>query len=257
MQRSHCLNCNAAVYPQQNFCTHCGQKADIRRLTFRQLFLDFFDAVFSIEKGLFRLAKGLLMSPGATVAALVGGKRKYYVNPFTFVAICITVVLILNGWLKLNVDPTTYDPKWVAAQPVFTRSLYVIDTINFKTMDLSTLLMSPWFAFCLWIFFRKRNRNVAEITLAVMLFIAFATLLTRIFMAPLVAIAFHGDPYNWSQLIELLLQTLYISWGLGSFFNYKTFSGFFKTFGVMCLAGVVGLALEIAIICLLLAWNII
>ncbi len=204
-----------------------------------------------------RLAKGLLIEPGATVAALVGGKRKYYLNPFTFAAICITIVLLLNGWFNLNVDPTTYDPKLVAAQPVVIQATYVFDTINFKLMDLATVLMSPWFAFCLWIFFRKRDRNIAEITLAVMLFIAFATLLTRTFMIPIVVTVFNGNTYNWFQIIELLLQAIYLAWGISTFFNYKTFGGFFKVLWVVCLAGIVGIALELAIISFLIVNGII
>jgi len=257
MQKSNCLNCNSAIYPQQKFCRHCGQRTDIRRLTFGQLLIDFFRGVFSLEKAMFRLAKGLLTTPGRTATAMVEGKRKYYLNPFTFVAICITFVLLLQTWFGLTVDPTTYDPKFVASQPLYVQASYVIDAINNKMMDLSTLLMSPWFACCLWIFFRRRNRNVAEMTVATMLFIAFATLLTRIFVAPMLASTTDINIFNWIQGIELLLQTIYISWGLSLFLNYKNFGGFLKVLGVVCLAGIVGMALEFGIIMLLIVNGII
>ena len=257
MQRSNCLNCDAAIYPQQKFCRHCGQTADIKRLTFGQIFVDLVNTFFSLEKGMFRLARGLLIAPGRTLAAISAGKRKYYLNPFTFVAICITIVLLLQRWLKLSVDPTTYDPNLVALQPVYVQAEYVIDTINHKTMDLATVLMSPWFACCLWIFFRKRSRNTAEMTMAVMLLIAFATMLTRIFMGPMMAAASSESSFGWLQLIELLLQTLYLAWGLSLFLNYKTFGGFLKVLGVVCLAGIAGLALEIAVISILIVNGII
>ena len=257
MERTNCLNCNAAIYPQQKFCRHCGQKADIRRLTFGQIFLDFFQAIFSLEKGMFRLGKGLIIAPGKTVGAMVEGKRKFYLNPFTFVAICITLVLLLQNWLHLSVDPTTYDPKLVALQPVYIQAGYVIDTINHKTMDLSTILMSPWFACGLWIFFRKRKRNIPELTVAVMLFIAFETLATRIFIGPFLASTHSETTFFWLQMFELLLQAIYISWGLSLFLHYKSFGGFLKVLGVICLTGIVGMALEFAIIIILITNGII
>ena len=205
--------------------------------------------ILNAEKGLFRLVKGLTIAPGQTAAAFVEGKRKRYFNPFTFLALCLAIVVLMNNWLKPYGDPAKPDPIVMSriADP-HTMDAYLesveryanIEDFTNKNMNLATVLMGPYFAFCLWIFFRKRQRNAAEIMVAFILFIGFATLVTSLLITPWRAVYRDTGTQNILLSVDILLQTLYITWGLTWFFNYSTADGFLKVFGALCLIGLIG-----------------
>jgi len=75
MKPPNCLNCGAELLPKQKFCSNCGQKADTSRITFKSLFYDFLQVFAHADKGIYNLAKGLLLNPGKTAVEYVEGKR--------------------------------------------------------------------------------------------------------------------------------------------------------------------------------------
>src|SRR5258705_12680748 len=100
MKESHCKNCGGSLTNTQQFCPHCGQKSGIPRITTQSLVREFFQTILHAEKGIANLVRGLTTQPGIVVTEYVEGKRKKYFNPFSFLAICIGFMVLLNGWLK-------------------------------------------------------------------------------------------------------------------------------------------------------------
>jgi hypothetical protein len=230
----------------------CGQKTDTRRLGFRQLFVDFLQAFINLEKGLLRLFSGLMSNPGGTAADYAAGERKKYFNPFAFMGLCIAVMIFINGITK----PYTvhYIPDPVVLERIgdpITRQLYIesverMEKVNRfinKNMNIISTLISPYFALFLWLFFKKQERNMAEITVAYILFAAFSNLASAILLSPVLSAARNSKLYNPLLYTLLLLQTLYIAWGMKSFFRLSTVTGYFKVLGVLVLAGFAGFIL--------------
>lgn len=249
MHNAHCLNCGMALYAHQEFCSHCGQKADTRRFTFKQLLRDLLHAFMHAEKGVLRLLKGLALKPGATAAAFVEGKRKTYFNPFTFLALCIAFMVFLNNWIKPYNDPPVTNQQVLQRMPnQEMKELYVltversaeIQEFGNKYLDLISVLISPYFACIIWLFFRRRKRNAAEITVAYVLFMAFSNVLSAILISPLLNWCRSGAAYYPILFGGILLQTMYIAWGLKTFFNYRTAGGYLKVLSVLLIAGIVG-----------------
>src|SRR5260370_35990241 len=114
MQPTNCLNCGAALLASQNYCPNCGQKADTARITMRQLLFNFLQTFTHAERGLLNLMKGLAINPGRTATEYVEGKRKSYFNPFTFLAVCIAFMLLLNKWIKPYDGLPVPDPQVLA-----------------------------------------------------------------------------------------------------------------------------------------------
>jgi hypothetical protein len=257
MQQANCLNCGAVLTPQQKFCDNCGQKKDTPRITLPGLAKDFLQIITHADKGLLKLLKGLVTNPGKTAAEYVEGKRKTYFNPFTFLALCIAFMLFVNSWTKPYGDLPVPDPEVLARIPdEQTKELYILTVErnakmqNFSNKNLSNLsvLVAPYFAFFLWLFFPGRKRNVAEITVAYVLFTGFGNVLSTIFISPWLAMYRNTSAYYPIFCTSLLLQTMYYAWGLKTFFNFRTAGGYIKVLAALGLIGLIGFIL--LIICL-------
>ncbi len=249
MQATHCLNCGETLQSDQVFCPHCGQKTTTSRLTFRHLGYDFLQTFLRTEKGLFNLLRGLTMHPGRVAAEYARGKRKSYFSPFAFMGICIALMLLINNWLQPYIVQPEPSPEVLARMPdAATMKLYLVSLERIgevqrfanKHMNTISVLVSPYFAFWLWLFFRRRGWNLAEITVAYILFSAFSNLVTAILIAPF--LSFTGESWLYYPLLygSIFLQVLYVAWGMKDFFHFKTAGGYWKVLLVLGLAGLVG-----------------
>jgi hypothetical protein len=107
-------------------------------------------------------------------------------------------------------------------------------------MNIFSVLITPYFAFFLWLFFKNRKRNIAEITVAYLLFSGFSNVVITILFSPLLAMYHHTSAYYPVLCSSFLLETFYFAWGLKIFFNYKSVSGYIKVFAALSLIGMLG-----------------
>ena len=77
-----CQNCGAFV--EHHFCPKCGQENSESRQTFYHLFTHFIFDFLHYESSFWRTTKHLFLSPGKLSLEYMNGRRKKYVNPFTF-----------------------------------------------------------------------------------------------------------------------------------------------------------------------------
>ncbi|HSU28827.1 MAG TPA: DUF3667 domain-containing protein [Chitinophagaceae bacterium] len=257
MQEENCLNCGVKLSPGQKFCYNCGQKLNLGRITLTHLFVDFFRIISHAERGLLNLAKGLAIDPGGVAIEYVEGKRKKYFNPFTFLAVCITVMVLLNSLIKPYAGLPVPDPNVASFMPdQHTRELYELTVKRIANMqrvgnhnvNLFTVLVSPYFAYFLWLFFKRRGRNVAEIMVAYILYTGFANVISTIIFSPFLAMVRHTGAYYPLFALSLFAQTMYYSWGLKKFLGFNTTGGYFKVLGALTLIGVIGFILLIVVL---------
>lgn len=258
MESSRCLNCNTALYPKQNFCPTCGQRANTSRYTFKELFHQFLVTLTNVERGLWLLLKGSVIRPGKTAIEFVEGKRKRYYNPFTFLALVISLTLLTNGWFKYY-DEVKIDQQVLSSitNPDYKKQ-YIesnkrwneVVSWGYKYQNTFNLLCCPYFSLFLFLFFKKRGRNMAEINVAYLLFCPVALLLSAFIFAPLIAGFRNSGTASFLQLGDLFVQNLYVAWGMTVFLGFKSFAGFLKVLGVICLAGIIGFTLLMIGLCL-------
>jgi len=95
MTAKHCLNCDKALV--DSYCSGCGQKADTRRISFKNfLFNDVLHGTFSIERGMLFTAKQALLRPGTASREYISGKRKRYYNMFLLGLFLFGLILFLR-----------------------------------------------------------------------------------------------------------------------------------------------------------------
>lgn len=155
--QSKCLNCNFET--NGNFCSHCGQKTNIHRITFKHfIFHDLIHGLFHFDKGMLFTAKEALTRPGKAAIDYIEGKRIRYYNVFYL----ILLVIGLNLFLSSNYEHLSeiYNPKISAKL-----SNYMGKKIeHFFTEYAKMIIFSfvPLFAFNGFFLFRKRKLNLSE-----------------------------------------------------------------------------------------------
>lgn len=95
-----CANCETPLRAEQRFCGHCGQRAQVGRLTMRQIGHDVLHALTHADHSIFSLVQQLAYRPGRVAREYVDGKRKQHFGPFPFVVISVglaSFMIFLTG----------------------------------------------------------------------------------------------------------------------------------------------------------------
>lgn len=93
-----CRNCGAAV--KGKYCSACGQKASVGRITFGSLWHELVHFFTHMEHGFLYTTWQLLVSPGRTVVNYLDGKRKTYQSPVSYFLIWTTAYVLLLYWFE-------------------------------------------------------------------------------------------------------------------------------------------------------------
>lgn len=108
MTSKNCLNCGIEL--SGNYCSHCGQKTDTHRITFKHFIShDLLHGTFHIEKGMLFTAKEAMTRPGKAALDYISGKRVNYYNVFYFILILIGLNILLTHYyneIALKIDPS-------------------------------------------------------------------------------------------------------------------------------------------------------
>ncbi len=99
-----CLNCGQPLYGYENFCSFCGQKNTIKKLSLGGFFSNLFSNFFSYDSRFWRTFLPLLFKPGQVSKEFIAGKRAKYVNPFKlYLNVSIIFFLILGITNKMEI----------------------------------------------------------------------------------------------------------------------------------------------------------
>ncbi len=98
------LNCHNCGYPlrgDENYCPYCSQKNDIRPLSIKHFFANFFGNFFNFDNKIWRTVIRLIRYPGRVPLEYINGKRTTYSNPFKFLLQVSILYFLLSGFLNL------------------------------------------------------------------------------------------------------------------------------------------------------------
>jgi hypothetical protein len=95
-----CKNCGKKS--EGIYCSHCGQKLAMERISFHYIVHEIFHFFTHLEKGFLFTTVQLLSNPGTTAISYVDGKRKAYQPPVSYFLVWITIYLLsLYGLEKI------------------------------------------------------------------------------------------------------------------------------------------------------------
>ncbi|MCH9660515.1 MAG: DUF3667 domain-containing protein [Bacteroidetes bacterium] len=96
-----CNNCHQKVVG--NYCSFCGQRMTVGKVTFKEIFNDLFTALFSVEAPFLVTIRLLFLSHGTLFRNYLSGKRKSYYKPVAFFILITVVHILIRSLIK-------YDP---------------------------------------------------------------------------------------------------------------------------------------------------
>ncbi|HLO52849.1 MAG TPA: DUF3667 domain-containing protein [Saprospiraceae bacterium] len=223
MTNSNCLNCGKKL--TDKFCSGCGQKADTKRITFKNLlYNDVIQGVFNLELGILYTAKQAILRPGQAALDYIAGKRKRFYNIFYLILLTIGALIFTNNMGDLFVDQSG---ELVTEKEYLNEASEKLDKIISQKRNIILFLFVPFAAFNSLILFRKKKLNLSEHSILsgmILLGILLLSTLGNIYFPLNNFLNFSG---TIASLVITVILIIYISYG---YFN--AFSGDYSIWGI-------------------------
>lgn len=110
VKNSECLNCGQPFSGDENFCSYCGQKNNVKKINFGTFINNLFSGFLSYDSRFWRTFIPLLTKPGEVSKEYIAGKRARFVNPFRlYLNVSIIFFLILGFSNRMDDGESSID----------------------------------------------------------------------------------------------------------------------------------------------------
>ena len=158
----NCINCGTPVTAK--FCPNCGQRAIIKRITFKESWFDFWSRVYGFDGMFPRTLRDLTIRPGTVAKKFIEGNRALYYGPVGYFFLMITVCLLVFSLMNIDFfDLRAGMAKSIPIEqpnPKLTEKIQHIVSDNIKVFAFFVILFQPFTA--KYILFRKSGYNFLE-----------------------------------------------------------------------------------------------
>jgi len=212
----NCKNCGQTT--EGNYCSHCGQKSNVARITFSNLLTQLSGSILQVDRGFFYTLKELFTRPGGSINEYLDGKRKKHFKPIAYVIILSTVYFLVSQISGLDTFLGDMLGGFSEGWNDGDESVEISGILNWlqKNYAYTTLLLLPVFSLASYICFQGLGRNYFE-------HIVINSLTTgqqAIFYTVFVVISFIFDNENLMSL-AMVFFILYNVWVFCQLFNTK------------------------------------
>lgn len=205
----NCENCSNVF--EGKFCSQCGQKATVKRITLKSVFAELIKKITIWDKGLMYTTVQLLKGPGKMARAYIGGQRVNFTKPLTY--ILLTVTLSMYFFPKKDFDQVVS-----AGAQKQAAVLQSTDWI-FSNMGIIYLLLLPFLAWVSRWFNRKSQFNFAEQFVFYAYLMAGCTLVIIPFTCVLNILEMNTVDVSPLTILEYCCWLLFFAWGYVQFYN--------------------------------------
>jgi Protein of unknown function (DUF3667) len=203
-----CQNCNTEITGK--FCSECGQKATVKRITGRSVFSDLIKKITMWDKGLMYTSLHLLTKPGKMARSFIAGHRVNYTKPLNYLLIIVGLSLLVFS--KEDMQQAMSSMSGNKQSNAYVEWVFSNISIIYLTMIPFLALVSRWFN-------RKSDVNYAEHFVFYCYLMAGSTLISTPFTA--IGNYFHMDVISLSPfgMVQYSCWFLYFAWGYVQFFR--------------------------------------
>jgi len=96
----NCLNCGTKV--KGKYCSECGQKLNLPKLTFSAIIQDFLSTVFNIDAPFPKTVFRLFINPASLIKEFILGHRKSFYAPIKYLLLCLFINLLTSELLGFD-----------------------------------------------------------------------------------------------------------------------------------------------------------
>src|SRR5687767_3690324 len=96
----NCINCSQEV--TGNFCNHCGQRTNVKRINFKEGWIDFWSRVYGFDGMFPRTLRDLTIRPGVVAQKIIDGNRALYYGPVGYFFLMITLFLLALSFMDMS-----------------------------------------------------------------------------------------------------------------------------------------------------------
>jgi phage shock protein PspC (stress-responsive transcriptional regulator) len=157
-----CINCGAEG--TEKYCSQCGQRLEIKRITFKEGWHDFWARIYGFDGMFPRTFRDLTVRPGAAAREYIAGNRAKYYGPVGYFFLMITLLLLWLSILDLSFEELVKNTQ-ARYQGKQEQNKVAEWVVNFVLDNLKLVLffIVPFQAFSArYIFFRKSGFNFME-----------------------------------------------------------------------------------------------
>jgi len=204
---------------KDKYCSQCGQRASVYKVTFGETFQDLVDTLISVDGLLWNTIKLLAVNPGKLFREYLVGRRKSYYKPVAFFVLISVVYLLVRA--LIDYDPFQNSTLSVEDQ---TQRQLLIKARNFMLLNIDKFLFIFVFSlgFMLKLFF-FRKYTLAEFLAISFYVIGTYTLLTTINM-------FYVQYVNPKfQFLAMIAMLCYFCYAMVSFIQRRKLWIIFKS----------------------------
>ena len=131
-----CLNCGQPLSGADNFCSNCGQKNSIKKLSFGVFVSNMFSGIFSYDSRFWRTFIPLLTKPGKISKEFIQGRRVKYVNPFQLYLNVSIMFFIILGFSNRFSEGSPFNDVIKIGQDI--DSLTQVEQVQMDSITLNT-----------------------------------------------------------------------------------------------------------------------
>jgi len=207
-----CRNCSHVV--NDNFCSHCGQPANVKRVDAHYI-LHEIQHVLHFEKGILFTVKELLIRPGQNIRSFIAENRSRLVKPVIFIIVSSLIYTLISHFFHI-------EEGYVEFTEVKKTSIGLIFDWVQGHYGYANILMGVCISLWLKLFFKKYSYNFFEILILLCFVMGIGMLIISVF-----AIV---EGLSKISLMEVssIIVAVYSTWAIAQFFNGRKMASYLK-----------------------------
>ncbi|HPF12124.1 MAG TPA: DUF3667 domain-containing protein [Flavobacteriaceae bacterium] len=212
-----CKNCDHPLLEIDHYCRVCGAKVIRKRLTLKNLWVEFSEKFFNIENTLLKTYVALFTKPGEVIDGYNKGVRKKYLGVFNYFALAVTLsgiqLFILRKFFPESLDISVFTAQNVP------EGTFNVDWV-YDYYSLIVLVNLPIYALMAYlVFYTLKRYNFTEHLVSMTYIITQYSITSAFIITPLCMLG--NNFYIIGSLFNLLLlgytaycykKTLKLSW---------------------------------------------
>ncbi len=251
-----CVNCSTTT--TEKFCPNCGQRQEVKKLSFKEGWNDFWARIYGFDGMFPRTLRDLTLHPGEASRRYIEGNRIAYYGPVGYFFLMITLLYVVASLLGIDVKEFLKHgadtglqppPKEGSGQEKFMQSTFELISDNLKLVSFTFI---PVQAFCSrYLFFRKSKLNFVEHTV-----LPFYTM-GHVYWFSLMSLIFYSLTGNFfPNFLQIGVGILYFSYAYADLFRYQPkWKAFFKGLGVYLTTQLIFVAIVAIVVFLVVLLN--